>query len=93
MATQTEIRLEEMNMFDRRLSYMGEVFDFYLERRSAAFDEHLMIAYSNVQGYCRECSHCQAEQERRRRANWHKWHKPYCRCGHPYADERLRQGF
>ena len=89
VGTQTGIRLEEMNMFDRKLDYLDEVLDFYLERRSAAFEESVLIAYSNVQGYCSQCKHCQAEQRKRQLANWHKWHNPYCRCGHPFADKRL----
>ena len=78
-----------MVAYDLRNDYLDEVLDFYLERRSAAFEEALMIAFDNAQGYCRECTHCAEELRRRKRANYHKWRKPDCRCGHPYADKRF----
>ena len=78
-----------MAAFDYRNDYLDEVLDFYLERSSSAFEEDLMIAFNNAQGYCSECTHCAGELHRKRWANWHKWKAPKCRCGHPHADRRF----
>ena len=58
LSTQTEVQLSDMTTLDHRNSYLDEVLDFYVKRSGSAFEEDLMIAFNNVDGYCRECSHC-----------------------------------
>ena len=41
-----------MCLLDHRNDYLGEVLDFYVKRSGTAFEEDLMIAYNNAQGYC-----------------------------------------
>ena len=93
LSTQTELGPSDMRKLDDKLEHLDEVLDFYVKRSSSAFEEDLMIAFDNAQGYCKHCSHCKAELKKRRVANLHKWRYPNCKCGHPFADKRLRQGF
>ena len=88
VSTQTEIGESEMGVLDRKTEYLGEVLDFYCRHSGTAFQDELSIAFNNADGYCAQCSHCQAALIKKKHANYHKWKKPYCRCGHPFADKR-----
>ena len=93
VSTQTEVGREDMTTLDHRNDYLDEVLDFYVKRSGTAFEDSLAIAMDNAQGYCKHCSHCKAELKKHRVANLHKFRYPNCKCGHPFADKRLRQGF
>ena len=58
LSTQTEVQLSDMTTLDHRNSYLDDVLDFYVKRSGSAFEEDVMITFNNVDGYCRECSHC-----------------------------------
>ena len=89
LATQTEVQLSDMTNLDHRNSYPNEVLEFYVRRSGSAFEEDLLIAYNNMQGYCSECTHCKSLLRMKKWGNWHKWKVPNCRCGHPHADRRF----